>query len=40
MLYGGGIGRALLHELYYWISGQLRTLRESVLVQRITMERK
>lgn len=40
MLYGEGIGRTLLHELYYWVNGQLRTLRESTLVQRIKAERK
>lgn len=40
MLYGEGIGRALLHQLHYWANGQLRTLRESKLVQRITAERR
>jgi len=40
MLYGDGLGRVLLHELNYWANGQLRTLRESTLVQRITAERK
>lgn len=40
MLYGGGIGRTLLHELNYWINGRLRTLRESAVVQRIRAERK
>ena len=40
MLYGDGLGRTLLHELNYWASAQLRTLRESTLVQRITAERK
>jgi len=40
MLYGEGIGRTLLHELYYWVNGQLRTFRDSTLVQRITAERK
>lgn len=39
MLYGEGIGRALLHELNYWANGQLRTLQGSTLVQRITAER-
>lgn len=40
MLYGDGLGRTLLHELNYWANGQLRTLRESTLVQRITAQRK
>jgi len=40
MLYGEGIGRTLLHELHYWVNGQLRTLAESTLVQRIKAERK
>jgi phosphatidylserine/phosphatidylglycerophosphate/cardiolipin synthase-like enzyme len=40
MLYGGGIGRTLLHELDYWANGQLRTLPESKLIQRIKAERK
>ena len=40
MLYGAGIGRALLHELHYWANGELRTLRESKLIQRLTGERK
>jgi phosphatidylserine/phosphatidylglycerophosphate/cardiolipin synthase-like enzyme len=40
MLYGDGFGRTLLHELNYWANAQLRTLRESTLVQRITAERK
>lgn len=40
MLYGEGVGRTLLHELYYWVNGQLRTLQESTLVQRIKAERK
>ena len=40
MLYGEGIGRTFLHELHYWANGQLRTLKESRLVQRITAERK
>ncbi len=40
MLYGDGHGRALLNELNYWASGNLRTFRESTLVQRITAERK
>lgn len=39
MLYGEGIGRTLLHELHYWANGQLRTIRDSKLVQRITAER-
>jgi phosphatidylserine/phosphatidylglycerophosphate/cardiolipin synthase-like enzyme len=40
MLYSEGIGRKLMHELHYWASGNLRTLRETVLVQRITRERR
>ncbi len=40
MLYGEGIGRTLLHELYYWSNAQLRTFHESKLVQRISAERK
>jgi phosphatidylserine/phosphatidylglycerophosphate/cardiolipin synthase-like enzyme len=40
MLYCEGMGRLLLHELHYWVCGRLRTLRESVLVQRIKAERK
>jgi len=40
MLYGEGIGRTLLHELHYWANGQLRTLPESTIVQRIRAERK
>lgn len=40
MLYGDGLGRTLLHELSYWANGQLRTLRESTVIQRITAERK
>ena len=40
MLYNGGIGRTLLNELYYWVSGRLRTLKESVLVQPMRAERK
>jgi phosphatidylserine/phosphatidylglycerophosphate/cardiolipin synthase-like enzyme len=39
MLLGEGIGRTLLNELHYWVNGQLRTLRESTLVQRIKAER-
>jgi phosphatidylserine/phosphatidylglycerophosphate/cardiolipin synthase-like enzyme len=39
LLNGDGIGRTLLHELHYWSNAQLRTLRESTLVQRITAER-
>ena len=38
MLYGDGIGRTLLHQLNYWANGQLRTLRESTLVQRSKAE--
>jgi phosphatidylserine/phosphatidylglycerophosphate/cardiolipin synthase-like enzyme len=40
MLHSEGLGRSLLHELHYWVCGRLRTLRESVLVQRIKAERK
>jgi phosphatidylserine/phosphatidylglycerophosphate/cardiolipin synthase-like enzyme len=40
MLHGEGIGRTLLHELHYWANGQLRTLQESALIQRITAEKK
>jgi hypothetical protein len=40
MLYGAGIGRTLLHELHYWVNGELRTLRESTLIQRIKAERR
>ncbi len=40
MLYGEGIGRSLLRELYYWVNARLRTLRDSTLVQRIRAERK
>jgi phosphatidylserine/phosphatidylglycerophosphate/cardiolipin synthase-like enzyme len=40
MLHGDGVGRPLLHELHYWANGQLRTLPESMIVQRITAERK
>lgn len=40
MLYCDGIGRILLHELHYWATNNVRTLRQSVLVQRITAERK
>ena len=40
MLHGEGIGRTLLHELHYWINGQLRTFRESTLIQRIKAERR
>lgn len=40
MLHSDGIGRVLLHELHYWATSNVRTLRQSVLVQRITPERK
>ena len=40
MLYGEGIGRILLHDLFYWACVPLRTLKESKLVQRISAERK
>lgn len=39
MLYSDGIGRVLLHELHYWATSNVRTLRQSVLVQRIKAER-
>ena len=38
MVYGHGVGRSLLHELHYWANAQLRTLKESKLVQRIRAE--
>jgi phosphatidylserine/phosphatidylglycerophosphate/cardiolipin synthase-like enzyme len=40
MLYGDGIGRTLLHQLHYWSNGQLRTLPENRLIQRIKPERR
>jgi len=39
MLYSEGIGRYLLHELHYWATSNIRTLRQSVLIQRIKAER-
>jgi phosphatidylserine/phosphatidylglycerophosphate/cardiolipin synthase-like enzyme len=39
MLHCDGIGRTLLHELHYWATNNIRTLRQSVLVQRIRAER-
>ena len=39
MLHCDGIGRRLLHELHYWATNNIRTLRQSVLVQRIKAER-
>ncbi len=39
MLYSEGIGRGLLHELHHWATSSIRTLRQSVLVQRIKAER-
>jgi len=39
MLHCDGIGRVLLHELHYWATNNVRTLRQSVLIQRIRAER-